>query len=140
MAALGNISLYDAQATPVAHVFSPLDHNNGRYQWRENGAASTLAAVVLELSRLPVKNGSGLEKVRVRIVLPALETITGQNSSGYTAAPRLAYSLQVTTDYIMSNRATLQQRTDLMKYNRQLNTETGYTQISDAVTLGVWPF
>lgn len=140
MSAFTTMSILDAQATPVSHSFSPLDHSNDTYTWRETGTGSVLSAMVISFAKLKAKAGSGLERYRLKLFVPVLETVTGSNSLGYTAAPRLGYSLQANVDWIIPSRATTQQRTDLVKYLRQLCTEAGYTQISDATTLGLMPF
>lgn len=54
-----------------------------------------------------------MNRVRVVLALPALETVTAQNSAGYTAAPKVAYTNQVSVDFILPNRGTAQQRKDL---------------------------
>lgn len=140
MAQLATLSVFDSQATPVAHVFAPANHSASDFIWRETGTSSVLNAMVLTLSKLPMKKGSDLEKSRVKLVMPVLETITGSNSSGYTAAPRLAYTLQSIVDFITPTRATSSQRTDLVKFTRQFITESGYPQISDATIGSSWPY
>lgn len=140
MAQLATLQMFDSQATPVAHVFAPASHSSTDFVWRETNTSSVLNAMLLTLSRLPMKKGSDLEKSRVKLVMPVLETITGSNSSGYTAAPRLAYTLQGIVDFIMPARATTVQRTDLVKYVRQVITESGYSQISDATINNSWPY
>jgi hypothetical protein len=117
-----------------------MDHSGDTYMWRETGTGSILSAMVVSFAKLKAKAGSGLERYRLKTFVPVLETATGANALGYTAAPRLAYSLQATTDWIVPSRATTQQRTDLVKYQRQLTTESGYSQISDAVINGQMPF
>jgi hypothetical protein len=37
---------------------------------------------------------SGVYKVEQRVVVPVMESISGQNSAGYTAAPKVAYENQ----------------------------------------------
>jgi len=138
MAAFGNVTIYDALATPVLHTLSPMSNNGETCIWRESAASSVLAAIVLQMSRIKVKSNSGLERFRLKLIVPALEVVTGSNSSGYTAAPRLAYTLQAVTDYTIPSRASTQQRTDIMKYVRQVNTETT-AQFGDAVILGLMP-
>lgn len=139
MSVFTTMSIYDALATPVAHQFVPLDHQADSYTWRESGTGSVLSAMVINFAKLKSKVGSGLERYRLKYFMPVLETVTGANALGYTAAPRLAYSLQATSEWIVPSRATIQQRTDLVKYLGQL-TDVGYTQISDAVISGQMPY
>jgi len=110
----------DGQATPVAHNFDPLDHGNGSWMWREAGTASVLGAAQITLTKLKVKGNASIERWRIKSYLPAMETVTGQNYDGYTAAPRLAYTLQSVHDFIMPARASIAQRNDLLNYARNL--------------------
>jgi len=109
----------DGLATPVAHTFDCVDHGSDNWIWREAGTSSLLGATQISLTKLKVKGGQ-LEKWRVKVYLPALETVTGQNSDGYTAGAKLAYSLTSVTDIIIPFRATIQQRKDVLAYARNV--------------------
>lgn len=139
MAAIANIVINDGQGTPAAHTFNPVSHSGSSYVYREAGTTSLLAAAIITLSQLPVKGAGGVEKFRKRIVVPALETATGQNSSGYTAGPKIAYTLQNIEDFIVPSRATLAQRSDIFAYSRNLNA-VAQTQWSDMVLTGQNPY
>lgn len=137
MAALTTIVLNDALGTPVAHNFVPINHNGKEFLWRDNTAGLTiLSAPIISLTVLPSKDKS-LERYRERIVLPAVETVTGQNSQGYTAAPKLAYSLTKVSDYILPIRATEQQKKDLLKFGQNVSVNS---QFSDSLLYGMLPF
>jgi len=86
---------------------------------------------------LKVKGNASLEKIRVKVVIPALETATGNNADGYTAAPRLAYSLASVQDFIVPLRATTAQRKDLVAFTRNA---IANAQITDALYDGVRPY
>jgi len=131
------MTLNDGQTTPVAHTFVPLSHAANEYVWRESGVSSVLAAVVVSLVFLKVKGNASLEKIRLKTTVPALETATGNNSDGYTAAPKLAYSLVSIQDFIMPLRATQQQRKDVVAYARNL---AANAQVTDALYDGLRPY
>lgn len=109
-------TLADAQATPVNHSFSPLIHGNNEWVWRETGTSSLLGAILIHMTKIRVKGNNQVEKYRVRMMLPVLEVVTGSNSDGYSAAPRLAYSLNSVQDIVIPLRATAQQRKDITKF------------------------
>jgi len=137
MSALQAIVLPDALATPVNHTFDPVSHSFTEFVWRDNTAGLTvLSAPTISLIVLPSKD-KNIERYREKTVLPVLETITGSNSSGYTAAPRLGYTLQKIADSVIPSRATLQQRKDLAKFAGQLYAQG---QFSDALYYGLRPF
>jgi len=137
MSAITSMTLNDGQATPVAHTFVPLQHAKDEYVWRESGVSSVLASTVVSLVFLRVKGNASLEKIRLKVIVPALETATGNNADGYTAAPKLAYSLNSIQDFIMPSRATQQQRKDIVAYARNL---AANVQVTDALYDGVRPY
>jgi len=112
-------NINDGQTTPVLHTFDCVDHGNDNWNWRESGTSSQLGAAQITLTKLKVKGGQ-LEKWRIKVFMPALETVTGQNIDGYTAAPKLAYSLTSVMDVIIPFRATIQQRKDVLAYARNV--------------------
>lgn len=136
MSAIANIAIVDGQATPVTHTFIPFA-TNPNPSWRE--AQSGLALVGQPWMVITVKQdtGNGLNKVRVVLDLPALETITGQNAAGYTAAPKVAYDNKVVMDFFLPSRGTAAQRKDLrvLSSNLLLN-----SQIVDIIENLVFPY
>jgi hypothetical protein len=107
---IANITINDGQATPVAHTFEPIKSTLPAL-YRES-----LADVpVIGNGRVSVNNRTtnGLNKVTVLLELPALETATGGNPEGYTAAPAEAYKHQVKAEFILPDRGTVAQRKDL---------------------------
>jgi hypothetical protein len=114
-----------------------VNHNGKEFSWRDSTAGLTvLSAPMLFLIVLPSKDKT-VERYREKIVIPAVETITGQNSAGYTAPPKLAYTLQKISDYILPVRATEQQKKDLSKYGRLL---PGIGQFQDALIYSILPY
>jgi hypothetical protein len=86
----------------------------GKTVWRETGAANLLAATILSAIVLPVKKGSQQLRKRVSIVTPIMETVTGANSSGYTAGPKVAFLIGANIDFTTHLRATEAQNLELM--------------------------
>jgi len=137
MSAITNILLYDGQTTPVQQTFAPLSHSKDEYIWRQTGVSSVLASALVSLIFLKVKGNASLEKVRVKTIIPALETATGNNADGYTAAPRLAYTLASIQDFILPMRATTAQKKDIVAFSRNA---IANVQITDALYDGVRPY
>lgn len=108
MTTLANISTTKADNT-TALVFVPILSNTEVTRYREQGAANLLAAIMITLSALPVKKGSGQLRKRMAVYVPVMETATGANSSGYTAAPKVAFPIFYNLDQTTSLRATEQQ-------------------------------
>lgn len=112
MAQIANIAIADGAPTPVTHTFFPLASRPDAL-YRESLSALPLVGqgVVSLVNRSPAN--AQLQRVRVKLELPALETATGNNAEGYTAAPKVAYVNSVVVDMILPARGTVQQRKDL---------------------------
>lgn len=136
MPAFATMTIDDGQSTPVTHSFVAIDHGNGNFIWRESGTTSVLGAAVMTLTKLKVKGNSTLEKYRVKTIIPALETATGQNSDGYTAQPRIAYTLNSIQDFVVPLRASEAQRKDLIAYSMNVLDQG---QIASALHSSIMP-
>jgi hypothetical protein len=135
MAALADMSLTDAAS--VAHVFKHKNHNGKDFIWADSTAGLTsLSAPVISMHVLPSKDKT-LERYRIKVSLPALETLTSSAASGYQAAPRVAYSLNYTGDYVIPSRATLAQRKDLTAFPTHVHLQGQFT---DTLWYGNLPF
>lgn len=113
MSQIAPIAVADATSpTPVTHTFNPVSSSPVAL-YRESLAAIPLVGQgVMELAN---RSGSdaALQRVRIKVMLPALEQVTGQNAAGYTAAPKVAYTNSVFIDFLLPSRGTVQQRKDL---------------------------
>lgn len=103
MANIATLAVYDGQATPVLHNLIPVGLTvAGKRQmadWRESIAALALKAQVRATVSLEILK-SGVYVVSVKTVVPVMESINGNNSSGYTAQPEVAHEdTLVTTGY-----------------------------------------
>jgi hypothetical protein len=95
MSAIANIVAFDGQSTPVSHTFvaesvSRPDKDTILATYKEATAGvpdEAQGRVAIQRKRL----GSGVNRVSVRVELPVMESISGQNASGYTAPPKVAY-------------------------------------------------
>jgi hypothetical protein len=94
MAAIADIVAYDGESTPVLHTFYA-DHveytgNDLIALWSEKVVGvPEYAQGTIRLSKKKV--ASGMVRVGLRVDLPVMESVSGQNLSGYTAAPKVAY-------------------------------------------------
>lgn len=123
MPAASNLTIFDGQATPVSHVLVPIgpDQKDTRiFILEEPNATSSLGNMRCTLSvKRPapaVPGQSAAERVsRVQITLatPVLETVNASTYNGITPAPTLAYVPRCSLEFIIPERSTTQQRTDL---------------------------
>jgi hypothetical protein len=108
MSAIANIAVYDGAATPVLHTLLPVSvtREAGRVValWRENAASVPVnAQVFCEITLQQSK--SGVYRTDTRVVVPVMETVSGQNAGGYTAAPKIAYENTAILTTFFSNRS-----------------------------------
>jgi len=97
MSNIANIVVYDGATSPVAHTLVPVevvkDGKTGVITavWREQLAALPTYAQVTATARLSRNPKSGVWNVDFKVQVPVMESVSGQNASGYTAAPKVAY-------------------------------------------------
>lgn len=124
MAAAANIVLADAQATPVNHTFIPLGPDaNGVWWFEDQSAAAPIGynRISVQLSRpLGAKQGDNsstrVARMKVGIHTPKLETVSNNTVSGIAPAPTLSYIPRCNIEFILPERASLQDRKDIRKF------------------------
>lgn len=94
MSAITNVVVFDGASTPVGHTLVPLGVRQAGKKlvatWREmitSLPAEAQVSMVISMETLK----SGVVKTDVDISFPVMESVSGQNASGYTAAPKVAY-------------------------------------------------
>lgn len=133
MSAIANIVVFDGAATPVSHTLNPVsvtrDKGKVTAMWRENIATLPAEAQVYCIATVGLSTrGTFISTLEVGV--PVMEAIAGNNASGYTAAPKVAYvDKNVWTNYA-HQRSTLNSR----RLARQL-----LTNISNNVSTSVAP-
>jgi len=114
MAAIADIVIADGEATPVNHTFKPI------YVRNEDGAQVAFyresmtgvpvdAQPTLKLTQKKLPKG-GVYRLSARVEVPVMESVSGQNSAGYTAAPKVAYTVTAEAVIYSPERSTAQQR------------------------------
>lgn len=111
MAAIAPIVIKDGAATPADRTFTPVRSNLPAI-WREN-LSSLPESGQLRLVIDTKSQNNGTTRVRVSISAPAMETATGSNSEGYTAAPRVGYTTVGFAEFVLPSRSTGQQIKDV---------------------------
>lgn len=109
MSAIANLVAFDGAATPVSHTFLPLGiTNNGEIEasYMESIAGVPLfACPTVKLGR-SVRQKSGVYRSVVTVEVPVMEAILNQNASGYTAAPKVAYTDKIAIVQYAHERST----------------------------------
>jgi hypothetical protein len=127
MAAVANIVLADAQATPVNHTFVPIGPDTqGTWWFEDQSAASPVGYNRISMSIAKSGNpapganaGTRVSRVKMGIHTPKLETL-GTSDSGIVPPATVAFVLRAQFEFILSDRSSLQDRKDLRKYAQGL--------------------
>lgn len=95
MSAIANIVAFDGQSTPVSHTFvaeSVARAGNDVIATYKEATAGVPDYAQGRITAKRSKLGSGVTRTSVRVELPVMESVSGVNSAGYTAAPKVAYT------------------------------------------------
>jgi len=100
MSAFADVTYYDGAATPVAHTLKAVkqyEEKGWLVSLYREGLASLPTEAQVNMTLRSRVLPSGVEEHRVRTAVPVMETVSGQNAAGYTAAPQIAYRDEVET-------------------------------------------
>lgn len=107
MSAIANLVIY-GQAADI-HTYIPIsvtrEKNKVTAVYRESVANVPVEAqgtITLSQETLP----SGVFKVEAQVATPVMEAVSGQNAAGYTAAPKIAYTVRAVTTFYFSGRTS----------------------------------
>lgn len=90
-----NITVFDGATTPVSHTLvgeavERSQEGANVAKWKESLSGVPDYAQV-RITTKKRKLPSGVFRVSARVEVPVMESISGQNSSGYTAPPKVAF-------------------------------------------------
>lgn len=113
MATFANIVINDGQATPVAHTFSVKtnDQRVSIYEDRSGGIAVGYGRI-----RITTSDSDVIRRVKANIAIPTLEAVSGANPAGFTPAAQVAYTTQFNGEFLIPQRATLQEKKNIFAY------------------------
>lgn len=140
MATATNIVLADAQATPVNHTFLPFGRDDKDVFWFVDQSQSNEIGywrISVEIKKpSPARPGesSATRVTRVKIGLhePILEALSN-NSAGYTPAPTIAYIPRCNVEFVLHERASLQNRKDLRKMTALLLADSNVVNVVESL-------
>lgn len=126
-----NIVLADAQATPVNHTFVPVGKIGDVFWFEDQSQANAIGywKISVQSTRPPAPTSGSSSKdrtFRVKLGLhePVLETLSNSTVSGIIPAPTVSYVPRSFHEFVMPERASLQNRKDLRKMAALLLADT----------------
>lgn len=113
MASFADIVLNDGQGTPAPHTFKVKKTVDTLSSWEDRAGG-----IAIGYSKLTTqtKDNADVRRVSIKIVVPTLEAVSGANPSGFTPAPKVAYTCQGTTEFVLSQRASAQEKKNIKAY------------------------
>lgn len=113
MATMNTITVFDGASTPVSHTLAAISVTREgakvTAEWREQSLTIPSYAQV-NASIATQRLASGVFKVDGKVNVPVMESINGQNSAGYTAAPKVAYTNSLVLSGYFHERSTITDR------------------------------
>jgi hypothetical protein len=117
------ITLADAQGTPVNHVFNPVGRNqDGVFYYVDSSAANEVGnwRISVEIKRAnPATQGQSatglVNRVKIGLHEPVLETVSNSTVSGIAPAPTVAYIARSYTEFLLPARMTQLDRENIAK-------------------------
>lgn len=110
MSAIANIVINDGESTPVAHTFAPNGNTGTEANYADRASGISIGFPVLKTNLAAAGRNQPLNKIRVRLSVPKLETVSGSTDAGLVPAPRLAYAGSFDGTFIFHERSTVQDR------------------------------
>lgn len=110
MAAQANITVFDGAASPVSHTFTGEEvarNVDGSVvaKWKETSLTlPDYACNRITITKRKLKNG--LQRIETRVEIPVMEAVNAQNSSGYTAPPKVAHVVGMSIVAFVHERST----------------------------------
>jgi len=127
MSAIGNITINDGAASPVAHVFSPVNIDKDGIAWWADRSGGIPLGYPLISALIKQPSGNNLVSLSnrvyrelVKIKVPVLEVTSPSTGSGINPAPTLSYSVDANLEMVFPERSSLQNRKDLRAFLRNL--------------------
>jgi len=122
MTAIAALTLADGQATPVNHTFSPVKVDAaGIAKWVDRSGGIALGYPTITMSVKEPSKGSRNFKVTRKLVIPVLEVTSPSTTTGIQPAPTLAYNMIQNVEWVLPERSTLAQRSDLIAYAKNFD-------------------
>jgi len=84
--------------------------------YREQSSAKAVIGEDMIVITFSPDKGSGLSKTRVIWTVPVMESAGPSNADGYTAAPKVAFTLKADCTFFLPSRSTTPERTALLNY------------------------
>jgi len=135
MSAIGNITINDGAATPVAHTFAPAGITGLVASYADRSGGIPVGFNTLDVSLRPPSSQSR-EKMylaTVRIKTPILDVTSPSTASGIQPAPSVGYTPIAELKFWLPERSTLQNRKDLRAFVKNFMADAVVTALVETL-------
>lgn len=112
MAAIANIALQDAAATPVTHTFNPSSVKGDVASYANQAPLLPIGYELINATLTDPAGKSTVYRANVRLRMPVLKTTTDMGGNSVTSVD---YFLDANVEFLLPQRSTLQNRKDIRK-------------------------
>lgn len=142
MATATAITLADAQVTPVNHVFNPVGLDpKGVFWFVDPSAANSIGnwRISAEITQPQIANpgessARRVNRVRIGLHEPVLETVSNSTVSGIAPAPTVAYVPRSFHEFVLPERSALLDRKSLRKMAASLLNDNNIINVVENLT------
>ena len=125
MSQRANVTLTDAETSPVGHVFTPSQTlPNGVIVWRDSNETNYAGQSILSVAQRAASKQAKSTKVEWKLEMPILEVTSSSTSTGIQPAPTVAYKLLADLSFVLPERCSLQERKNILAMMRDLIDES----------------
>lgn len=107
------LTLTDAAGTPVNRSFPLVSSQPGLSTWKDFATNGNLSIGAGSVTLSLKETSQGTIRVAGKLVLPTMETLSGDNDLGFAPVPTKAFECIGSFDLVFPSRASLQNRKDL---------------------------
>jgi hypothetical protein len=115
-----NVTLTDAASTPVNRVYSPFKANGDSILYQDNTQEIAVGKNKLTITQKPVSATKRTNLIDWVLRCPILAVTAPTTSTGIQPAPTVDHTNQAQLTFTLHERATLQERKDILAQMRDL--------------------
>jgi hypothetical protein len=135
MPAIGNVTINDGAATPVAHTFAPAGISGlvASYADRSGGIPVGYNSLDLSLRAPSSQSREKMYLATVRIKTPILDVTSPSTATGIQPAPSVGYTPIAELKFWLPERSTLQNRKDLRAFAKNIMADATVTALVETL-------
>lgn len=111
------VTIVDGKSTPVTHTFGTKQNDNRVSSWEDRAGGIPIGYPLLKIT---TGDSAAVRRISFDLAIPTLETVSGANPSGFTPAPRVAYTHRFKGEFLLPQRGVTAERNDILVMAKNL--------------------